>query len=204
MYNSNTDSLGLILDVEVFFSLGHCSGALWLKIFESHKKYLVMYICHKMFWKYSGFKCYVCNVQQQQNATNITKISCRILSPRVTASIWTKFTENDLFHSPAYRESVIMIISIILDLLERDKDCNTFNRTLLTLRIVLQSCDQCVRCLQRRVTHDGCISVAVYRCGPAVVTMMTTPGQPLFIISIIMPGPLDQPPHSCAVSGVPV
>ena len=29
MYNSNTDSLGLILDVEVFFSLGHCSGALW-------------------------------------------------------------------------------------------------------------------------------------------------------------------------------
>ena len=28
MYNSNTDSLGLILDVEVFFSLGHCSGAL--------------------------------------------------------------------------------------------------------------------------------------------------------------------------------
>ena len=30
MYNSNTDSLGLILDVEVFFSLGHCSGALCL------------------------------------------------------------------------------------------------------------------------------------------------------------------------------
>ena len=29
MYNSNTDSLGLILDVEVFLSLGHCSGALW-------------------------------------------------------------------------------------------------------------------------------------------------------------------------------
>ena len=28
MYNSNTDSLGLILGVEVFFSLGHCSGAL--------------------------------------------------------------------------------------------------------------------------------------------------------------------------------
>ena len=28
MYNSNTDSLRLILDVEVFFSLGHCSGAL--------------------------------------------------------------------------------------------------------------------------------------------------------------------------------
>ena len=28
MYNSNTDLLGLILDVEVFFSLGHCSGAL--------------------------------------------------------------------------------------------------------------------------------------------------------------------------------
>ena len=30
MYNCNTDSLGLILGVEVFFSLGHCSGALWL------------------------------------------------------------------------------------------------------------------------------------------------------------------------------
>ena len=32
MYNCNTDSLGLILVVEVFFSLGHCSGALciWL------------------------------------------------------------------------------------------------------------------------------------------------------------------------------
>ena len=30
MYNSNTDSLGLILDVEFFFSLGHCSGALGL------------------------------------------------------------------------------------------------------------------------------------------------------------------------------
>ena len=28
MYNSNTDSLELILGVEVFFSLGHCSGAL--------------------------------------------------------------------------------------------------------------------------------------------------------------------------------
>ena len=28
MYNSNTDSLGWILDVEVFFSIGHCSGAL--------------------------------------------------------------------------------------------------------------------------------------------------------------------------------
>ena len=30
MYNCNTDSLGLILGVEVFFSEGHCSGALWL------------------------------------------------------------------------------------------------------------------------------------------------------------------------------
>ena len=30
MYNSNTDSLGLILGVEVFFSLGQCSGALCL------------------------------------------------------------------------------------------------------------------------------------------------------------------------------
>ena len=29
MYNSNTDSLGLILGVEVFFYIGHCSGALW-------------------------------------------------------------------------------------------------------------------------------------------------------------------------------
>ena len=29
MYNSNTDLLELILGVEVFFSLGHCSGALW-------------------------------------------------------------------------------------------------------------------------------------------------------------------------------
>ena len=28
MYNCNTDSLGLILGVEVFFSEGHCSGAL--------------------------------------------------------------------------------------------------------------------------------------------------------------------------------
>ena len=28
MYNYNTDSLGLILGVEVFFSGGHCSGAL--------------------------------------------------------------------------------------------------------------------------------------------------------------------------------
>ena len=28
MYNSNTDSLGLILGVEFFFSEGHCSGAL--------------------------------------------------------------------------------------------------------------------------------------------------------------------------------
>ena len=27
--NSNTDSLGWILGVEVFFSIGHCSGALW-------------------------------------------------------------------------------------------------------------------------------------------------------------------------------
>ena len=32
MYNSNTDSLGLILGVEVFFSLGHCSGALCILI----------------------------------------------------------------------------------------------------------------------------------------------------------------------------
>ena len=32
MYNSNTDSLGLILDVEVFFSLGHCSGALCMPL----------------------------------------------------------------------------------------------------------------------------------------------------------------------------
>ena len=28
MYNNNTDLLGLILGVEVFFSEGHCSGAL--------------------------------------------------------------------------------------------------------------------------------------------------------------------------------
>ena len=35
MYNSNTDSLGLILDVEFFFSLGHCSGALW--VLTSHQ-----------------------------------------------------------------------------------------------------------------------------------------------------------------------
>ena len=28
LYNSNTDSFGLILGVEVFFSEGHCSGAL--------------------------------------------------------------------------------------------------------------------------------------------------------------------------------
>ena len=32
MYNSNTDSLELILGVEVFFSLGHCSGALCIII----------------------------------------------------------------------------------------------------------------------------------------------------------------------------
>ena len=31
MYNSNTDSLGLILGVEVFFSIGHCSGALCIR-----------------------------------------------------------------------------------------------------------------------------------------------------------------------------
>ena len=31
MYNCNTDSLGLILGVEVFFSEGHCSGALWVR-----------------------------------------------------------------------------------------------------------------------------------------------------------------------------
>ena len=34
MYNCNTDSLGLILGVEVFFSEGHCSGALCLDIFS--------------------------------------------------------------------------------------------------------------------------------------------------------------------------
>ena len=33
MYNCNTDSLGLILGVEVFFSGGHCSGALWILIY---------------------------------------------------------------------------------------------------------------------------------------------------------------------------
>ena len=32
MYNCNTDSLGLILGVEVFFSEGHCSGALCWEI----------------------------------------------------------------------------------------------------------------------------------------------------------------------------
>ena len=32
MYNSNTDLLKLILGVEVFFSLGHCSGALCILI----------------------------------------------------------------------------------------------------------------------------------------------------------------------------
>ena len=35
MYNSNTDSLGLILGVEVFFSIGHCSGALWDTLSQS-------------------------------------------------------------------------------------------------------------------------------------------------------------------------
>ena len=34
MYNCNTDSLGLILGVEVFFSEGHCSGALCRVIVE--------------------------------------------------------------------------------------------------------------------------------------------------------------------------
>ena len=33
MYNCNTDSLGLILGVEVFFSEGHCSGALCYGLF---------------------------------------------------------------------------------------------------------------------------------------------------------------------------
>ena len=33
MYNCNTDSLGLILRVEVFFSEGHCSGALCHTLF---------------------------------------------------------------------------------------------------------------------------------------------------------------------------
>ena len=78
---------------------------------------------------------------------------------------------------------------MILDLLEMHKDYNRTEPTSLPLRIVLQSVSQsCVQSLQWRVTHDGCGSVAVYRCGPAVVTMMTTPA-PLFIISIIMPGP---------------
>ena len=36
MYNCNTDSLGLILGVEVFFSEGHCSGALWIVTTLAH------------------------------------------------------------------------------------------------------------------------------------------------------------------------
>ena len=41
MYNCNTDSLGLILVVEVFFSEGHCSGALCAHcgFNEKQKKY---------------------------------------------------------------------------------------------------------------------------------------------------------------------
>ena len=42
MYNSNTDSLGLILDVEVFFSLGHCSGALCPNHMHSWKKLSIL------------------------------------------------------------------------------------------------------------------------------------------------------------------
>ena len=44
-----------------------------------------------MFWKYSGFKCYVCNVQQQQNATNITKISCRIQDDYMICDLCSSF-----------------------------------------------------------------------------------------------------------------
>ena len=43
MYNYNTDSLGLILGVEVFFSGGHCSGAL-CSVF-SWNVYLCMELC---------------------------------------------------------------------------------------------------------------------------------------------------------------
>ena len=38
MYNSNTESLGLILGVEVFFSLGHCLGALCADLLMTYKQ----------------------------------------------------------------------------------------------------------------------------------------------------------------------
>ena len=51
MYNSNTDLLGLILDVEVFFSLGHCSGALCkANTTELHPK--VRQTCYYFLMKY--------------------------------------------------------------------------------------------------------------------------------------------------------
>ena len=43
MYNSNTDSLGLILDVEVIFSLGHCSGALCITIIYIDLRIMCIY-----------------------------------------------------------------------------------------------------------------------------------------------------------------
>ena len=42
MYNSNTDLLGLILGEEVFFSLGHCSGALCPNHMHSWKKLSIL------------------------------------------------------------------------------------------------------------------------------------------------------------------
>ena len=44
MYNSNTESLGLILGVELFFSLGHCSGALCNTLLKNILKLLFVVV----------------------------------------------------------------------------------------------------------------------------------------------------------------
>ena len=48
MYNCNTDSLGLILGVEVFFSEGHCSGALWWTI---NFRWWLWLVWWELWWK---------------------------------------------------------------------------------------------------------------------------------------------------------
>ena len=61
MYNSNTDSLGLILDVDVFFSLGHCSGALWV----------VTVMCH--FLSHFSFNFEIVSAHLEANIQNFLK-----------------------------------------------------------------------------------------------------------------------------------
>ena len=58
MYNCNTDSLGLILGVEVFFSEGHCSGALCVAfssaVSDAHTKH--SYLSYLVLSKYLALK----------------------------------------------------------------------------------------------------------------------------------------------------